>query len=310
MPGSLDKNLLSGYLNEELGIYLLRGLSTVAPVPRPQDAGIDAISTLLRQSSSRNLHPENTFYVQLKSHAIREIEFTKDEALWLMKLQLPYFVGSVNKHRSEISLYTSHHWLVESRHFQERAVTFVLSPQPPENEQAANVPRGSISHSAGEVLRLWLGPPIRTWTVSEIGRPEFLSKSYDVLKPHLETDDRNIRWRRLKYAELLDWETNEPPVRKGWAQASHGITELSSLPATASSEEVERTIYEAGLKTIFAELATPLMGLITHTLYSAPESDFSIVYKLVQFMRANNCDPACGDWLENEVRRKFPNLRT
>ena len=41
-----DRNLRSGDLHEELGIFLLKGVALVAPVPRQEDVGNDAFATL------------------------------------------------------------------------------------------------------------------------------------------------------------------------------------------------------------------------------------------------------------------------
>lgn len=48
MPVRRGKNLRSGDLAEQLGLYLIQSLSLVAPVPRTEDVGIDIVCTLLR----------------------------------------------------------------------------------------------------------------------------------------------------------------------------------------------------------------------------------------------------------------------
>ncbi len=54
MPGRRHKHFRSGDINQELGILLLKGVAPVASVPRPEDFGIDAIGTLLRESRATN----------------------------------------------------------------------------------------------------------------------------------------------------------------------------------------------------------------------------------------------------------------
>jgi hypothetical protein len=39
MPGMRNRNLRSGDLKEELGIFLMKTIALVAPVPRPEDMG-------------------------------------------------------------------------------------------------------------------------------------------------------------------------------------------------------------------------------------------------------------------------------
>ena len=77
MPGVRDRNLRSGDLHEELGLLLLRRIALVSPVPRQEDVGIDAFATLLRPEGNRNLIPDVSFFVQLKSERERVVSFTK-----------------------------------------------------------------------------------------------------------------------------------------------------------------------------------------------------------------------------------------
>ena len=67
MVGMRDRNLRSGDLHEELGIFLLKAVALVAPVPRQEDVGNDAFATLIRPEGSRRLIPDVSFLVQLKS---------------------------------------------------------------------------------------------------------------------------------------------------------------------------------------------------------------------------------------------------
>ena len=56
-----------GNLAEDLGLLLLKGISTVADVPRTEDVGLDAIANLLRFDADRNCYAEDSFGVQLKA---------------------------------------------------------------------------------------------------------------------------------------------------------------------------------------------------------------------------------------------------
>src|SRR5687768_206108 len=108
MPGSQDRNLRSGYLHEELGLLLLRGVALVAPVPRPEDVGTDAFATLIRPDGRRRLIPDVSFLVQFKAASTRTISYTTpDETAWLRNLEIPLFFGRVDLRASSISLHTS-----------------------------------------------------------------------------------------------------------------------------------------------------------------------------------------------------------
>jgi hypothetical protein len=84
MPGMRDKHLRSGDLHEELGIFLLKAVALVAPVPRQEDVGIDAFATLIWPEGSRRLIPDLSFFVQLKSASITSVCYTSpDEMTWI-----------------------------------------------------------------------------------------------------------------------------------------------------------------------------------------------------------------------------------
>ena len=84
MPGVRDRNLRSGDLQEELGIFLLKAVALVAPVPRPEDVGNDAFATLIRPEGTRRLIPDLSFLVQLKSASVPSVSYTTPEEMaWI-----------------------------------------------------------------------------------------------------------------------------------------------------------------------------------------------------------------------------------
>jgi hypothetical protein len=96
MPGSRDRNLRSGHAQEDFGCLLLKAIALVAPVPGPEDVGIDAVATLLRPETTRRLIPEDTFFVQIKASSESVVSYTTPDAVrWILELELPFFVGSV-----------------------------------------------------------------------------------------------------------------------------------------------------------------------------------------------------------------------
>ena len=58
MPGSRGRNFRGGDLAEGLGLELLRPFAFIAPVPRPEDVGIDAVATLIRRETHRLIAEE------------------------------------------------------------------------------------------------------------------------------------------------------------------------------------------------------------------------------------------------------------
>ena len=106
VPARRGKNFRSGDLAEQLGLYLLQSMALVAPVPRTEDVGIDVVCTLISEYDQYSYLAEDSFYVQIKSDSIREIEYSDVEVQWLTNLKLPLFVAVVDKAEMMVSIYT------------------------------------------------------------------------------------------------------------------------------------------------------------------------------------------------------------
>ena len=79
MPARRGKNFRSGDLVEQLGMYLLQSVALVAPVPRTEDVGIDVVCTLISDYNQYSYLAEDSFYVQIKSNGVKEIEYSDVE---------------------------------------------------------------------------------------------------------------------------------------------------------------------------------------------------------------------------------------
>jgi len=84
MSGRRSRNLREGDLEEGIGLDLLRGFSAVAPVPRTEDTGVDAVCTLLKPAG-QFLIAEDSFLVQIKAASVRVVEFRGDTYGWLLQ---------------------------------------------------------------------------------------------------------------------------------------------------------------------------------------------------------------------------------
>lgn len=212
MPGSMPDNLRRAYLKEELGVYLLRGFAAVAPVPRPQDVGIDAIATLLNRANSVRLIAEDSFFVQLKSQSVDTITFEGDQLTWFRQLEIPFFVGIISEPPQSISLYTSHSAssaLLEND-YESITLHWETEDHPPFRQGHRDVN---------------LGAPVLRWSVAESGDPSFVDRAYAVMKPWVTVERRNIITRRARIIEGLRWETNEPPIHNGTGIFSDSVGE-------------------------------------------------------------------------------------
>jgi hypothetical protein len=202
VPGTADQNLRRANMHEDLGVYLLQGFASVAPVPRTQDVGIDAVATLLRRVDGRQLAADKTFAVQLKSASVRMLPFTGLQVAWLKEMQLPFFIGSVDTRNYSISLFTTHH---VSRAFCEgdyEAIHVYLDPV----EITVNQP---------SVRTVYLGAPVIAWDASRTYDADFLDWAYSLMKPVVDAEHESIKCRSLHLVSPITWKTNEPSSSNG-----------------------------------------------------------------------------------------------
>jgi hypothetical protein len=213
MPGRRLASYRSGDLNEELGILLLKGLAAVAPVPRPEDFGLDCVATLLRRDDGC-FYAEGSFYVQFKTAGKSRWTFKGHEVEWLKNLKLPFFLAAVDKLTSEVSLYSGTglgrafilgEW--EKVHLAFDGTTNRdLKPRTQEQSEQAK--------KTGEIT-IDLGEPLLKWGFRDLDKgSHFPMKAYLVLKSYLEAEHDNIVVRNLHFYEPIFWETNE------WARAA------------------------------------------------------------------------------------------
>lgn len=205
MPAFRATNLRYGDLAEHLAITLLQSVALVAPVPRTEDVGIDAVVTLLRPFDSNRLIAEDSIYVQVKSASVQSIEFKDEQVKWLYTLELPMFFASVDRKANSISLFCS----------QEIAKAFVTN-----NERKRLVvhfdscdPQEPLV--AADVDDVHLGPPVMIWDMYQIGQEiETVREMFNnIVKAHLQVQRDNILHRSIARVENCTWETNQLPRR-------------------------------------------------------------------------------------------------
>jgi hypothetical protein len=210
MVGRRPKDFRGGDLAEELGIVLLKGIAAVATVPRPEDVGIDAIATLLREGPNRMLVAENSFYVQLKASGERKISYSGDGLRWLRALKLPFFVGIVRLNDAAIDLYGTHRLsqiMLEAVGWEQVDLYF----------KPVNEGKGTSTKRVTDIA-----PPLLAWSVHDLANRDFLSHAYSRLKPYIEREQRNIDYRPIGYLENIDWNPGEPTPDYGGGRTIMG----------------------------------------------------------------------------------------
>jgi hypothetical protein len=258
MPGARDRNLRSGDLHEELGLFLLRSIALVAPVPRQEDVGNDAFATLIRPEGSRRLIPDMSFLVQLKAASISEVNYSgPDEVGWITNLEIPLFIGRVDLKQASISLFSTqrvHQILMENAYDE---IRLLLDPSD----------EWSRANNARPVN---IGPPVHTWSVTDVGQQDFMAKAFSILRPHVEYLRRNRLLRDLRYQHLMKWETGKPPEDQGIMMM--GIANDDSKPVLES-------------------MIPNVRRLLSEIAHKKRYRDFPILIALIDMMRRWGVDP-------------------
>jgi hypothetical protein len=117
-------------------------------------------------------------------------------------LDSPLFIGRVNRKQAKIELFTTLrlHQILLERGYDE--IELLLDPA----DETATMPN---------VRRANLGPPVHAWSMADATEPDFLAKSYAVLRPHVDTLRRNRSLRGIQSQRVLRWETGQPPTDNG-----------------------------------------------------------------------------------------------
>jgi hypothetical protein len=264
MPGIRDKNLRSGDLHEEFGIFLLKAVALVATVPRQEDVGNDAFATLIRPEGSRRLIPDLSFLVQLKSASVTSVKYSgPDEMGWISALESPLFIGRVDLKQSKIELFTTlrlHQILLEDSY---EGIELLLDP-------------GNEDSIEPNVRRANLGRPIHVWSVTDTAKPDFLAGSFAVLRPHIDALRRNRLLREIQVQNLFRWETGHPPTDGG---------------------EMMRGSPRVDIANVVQDMVPHVRRLMLELQHRKRYGDFPLMLGLFDLMRRWGADPDPGGYL-------------
>lgn len=200
MAGRNQADFRSGNWNEELGVLLLKALAAVAPVPRQDDFGLDAVATLLRRNPSDDcLYAEDSFYVQFKSKGPKPIIYRGHEIEWLKGLQLPLFIGVVDQKTSTLDLFPTH-----------ALCDVFIGLWNCTEVKVKSGPRGNKKLGMeGTFMPVFLGPPLLSFSMCDVSDAKFATMAYRLLKNFLQLEQRNINVRPARFVSRLGWTTNQ-----------------------------------------------------------------------------------------------------
>lgn len=252
MPAVRDRNLWYGNLKEQLGILLLHGVSAVAPIPTPEDFGIDAIATLFRREGSRKLFAEDSFYVQIKSSSVRSIEYAGEQKVWLFGLELPFFIASVDS--DSITLYPTHRL---SSLYAERTSSDVI-----------RLDLDAPEEFSPSLRAINIGKAAAKWTLTDVMDDDRMQEMYGVVKSHITIDKANILLRPTGRFSGIKWNTNEPA-------SPHGFGMM------ANAHEPER--FESVLKSLAPHIVTWVFSLLAANHFDEAIEVVTLFRKMERF---------------------------
>lgn len=209
MPAKRGKNFRSGDLAEQLGIYLLQSVALVAPIPRTEDVGIDVVCTLISDYNQFSYLAEDSFYVQVKSNGVKEIEYSDIEVDWLTNLKLPFFIAVVDKLETKVSLYTCKRLYDAIAVKKDRSsIRLILA-----DNEADNV----FDFVEEKETDIYLGIPIVEWSISDLMNKELNVKTlfFNIMKEHVRIIHEAMELYVLGCGMSYVWKTNEFPERIG-----------------------------------------------------------------------------------------------
>ena len=202
MSGRRDKNLRGGDIAESRGMAALQDFAAVAPVPRPEDVGIDAFATLLvaDENMPRRLLAGDTFAVQFKAVSVEQLVYTADEIPWLRGVKLPFFLCRVYVKSNRFYLYSYLNCLAD--------VSML-------HRSGVDIRAELVYPLCDDDARHTLGPAILEWDLSMGSDPEFRKKAVAILSHWCVLLRHQLKWRILSMTMQVDWETNKIPSYRG-----------------------------------------------------------------------------------------------
>lgn len=212
MPTFRGTNFRSGDLAEATAMLLLQQVALVAPVPRTEDVGIDAIVTLHREFDQHRLIAEDSLFVQIKSASVSCVEYAEQEVRWLYELDLPLFYASFDMENCRISLFCAQQMAEAFITNHDRKKLLVYFDGEPDCLDIVDAKNDEVH----------LGPPIMVWDMNQCSkdRKALRANFHAVVKGHVLVQKANLAYRSVGRVENYSWKTNEVPPRAMWKTIS------------------------------------------------------------------------------------------
>ena len=150
-----------------------------------------------------------TFYKISLRKSVSQIKYSDEEVAWLYGLEIPFFIGSVDRGSNSIRLFCCHR-LSDAliTNFSRKRLVLRLAEEDKPDEFVAS-----------DVDDVFVGPPILEWSMSDVTEDGMKTLFYDICKSHVGTFREAIEHRRVGHSPYIVWKTNEHPKIKGWKSA-------------------------------------------------------------------------------------------
>lgn len=198
MPSYRAKNLRSGDLAESLALVMLQSFALVAPVPRTEDVGTDAVVTLLRDYDGKRVIAEDSFFVQIKSESIEEVIYEGDQVNWLFALDLPLFYASIDRKAGILRLFCAH----------ELSEAYIMNHARQKIVIDFSAKESWIDLMSSDDERVKIGPPVMQWSLNDCAEPATATLFHSIIKEHVRIAKKNLATRQFGFVTYLGWETN------------------------------------------------------------------------------------------------------
>ncbi len=221
MSGGLSHNFRQGNRSELLADYLMSSIALTTPIRRQDDLGYDFYCQLSNESSGY-LTFGSPFLLQIKSDDGKNIvdygvetNWKPENLTWLFKLDIPLFIGIVNKKKSLLEIYdTSALWQVYNlNHLSPSRIRMQPSTRRPdemrENCRVSKLENWPEQHGDGMMYEIDLGNPLISLSNQEVLGGNSLTDKKNLLGRVVDYELTNILLRKAKVRAFTEIKRNE-----------------------------------------------------------------------------------------------------
>jgi hypothetical protein len=228
-----------GDRTEYLANYLLSGIGLVTAVPRQEDTGIDFYCQLV-DNETVILTFGYPFLIQIKSNfkpilfgSKKPDKWTQININWLFRLELPFFIGVVEKKTMCLSIYNTstlnfifyenpNASLIELNLSEGLQTDFVGRP---EQKKINDWPS---EKGDGYLYEVKLGCPLITISNEDIYNENILKEKKKILRSVIAEEMTNLLFRKLNlmhFKWVARFKVNNPNILFGWIYETIGKTD-------------------------------------------------------------------------------------